>query len=458
MKVWHTRLSSLGLRLSLAFVAVAFAAIGVFGVLTMLSASHEVSTLSSRNQRDDLAATAFAAGDAFQRAHGWQGADLNGAAAIAARSQATLTVIDADGTVIAAPTDVLATMMEQMHGLAAVDTPRGDPVSQAVVVDGANVGAVMLRFPTETMDAERHVRDALARTAITGTLVAAAVALIVAIYVSIRVTRPVTALTNAAGDLAAGRRDARVEVEGPGELRTLAQAFNDMADNLDREDELRRHLVADVAHELRTPLTILQGATEALLDGVDDPTPEVLGSLNDEVTRLRRLVADLETLAAAEAAGLQLHTRQLDLADVASESIDLLRPLADEGGLSLIADTSAAPVVGDPDRLHQIAVNLIANAVKFTPAGGTVTIRTRSDRNSSLLEVVDTGPGIPEHDLPHVFERFWRGVNGAKAAGSGIGLAVVEELTVAHRGTVTVENVSGGGARFVVTLPLDRVG
>lgn len=451
-------LSSLGVRLSLAFVAVAFTAIGVFAVLTMVSARHEVSSLSSRNRQDDLSATAFAAGDAYQRANGWQGADLNGAAAIAARSQATLTVIDANGTVVAAPTDVLATMMEQMHGLAAVDTPRGDPVSRAVVVDGANVGAVMVRFPTETMDAERHVRDALARTAVTGVLVAAAVAMIVAIYVSILVTRPVTALTTAAGNLAAGRRDARVAVDGPGELRTLAQAFNDMADNLDREDELRRNLVADVAHELRTPLTILQGSTEALLDGVDQPTPDVLGSLNDEVTRLRRLVADLETLAAAEAAGLQLHTDHVDLADVVGEAVDLLRPLADDGDLTLTAETSPAPVIGDADRLHQIAVNLIANAVKFTPAGGSVTIRTGTDEMSAILEVVDTGPGIPPEDLPHVFKRFWRGANRSKASGSGIGLAVVAELTAAHHGTVTAENAATGGARLMVTLPIDSLG
>jgi signal transduction histidine kinase len=363
-------------------------------------------------------------------------------------------VIDATGAVVAAPTDELATMMEQMHGLAAVTTPRGDPVSQAVVVDGKNVGAVMLRFPVEAMDAERHVRDALARTALVGVLIASLVALVVAIFVSARVTRPVTALTTAAGDLAAGRREARVDVEGPAELRTLAVAFNDMADHLDREDVLRRHLVADVAHELRTPLTILQGSTEALLDGVDQPTPEVLASLNDEVTRLRRLVADLEALAAAEAASLQLQTTSLDLADVANDALDLLRPLADDGGLVLLADTSSARVTGDADRLHQIAVNLIANAIKFTPTGGTVTVRTRRRDGSATLEVSDTGPGIPADDLPHVFERFWRGANGAKAPGSGIGLAVVAELTAAHHGTVAVTSEPGTGARFVVSLPL----
>ena len=284
-------------------------------------------------------------------------------------------------------------------------------------------------------------------------LIAAAVALVVALYVSVRVTRPVTALTTAAGDLAAGRRDTRVDTDGPGELRTLAEAFNGMADHLDREDRLRRNLVADVAHELRTPLAILQGSTEALLDGVDQPTPEALGSLNDEVNRLRRLVGDLETLAAAEAAGLRPRTDPVDLVDVATSAADLLRPLADDRGSTLTVDVEPAAVIGDADRLHQIAVNLIANALKFTPAGGAITISTRSDGTSARLEVLDNGPGIPDPDLPHVFERFWRGANGEKASGSGIGLAVVSELVAVHQGTVTAGNVPGGGARLTVTMP-----
>lgn len=446
-------LGPLGVRLASAFLAVALAAVAVFATLTMLSARNEVSGLTDRQREDDLSATAIAAGDAYQRAGGWADADLAGAAAVAARSQATLTVVDADGEVVAAPTDALASMMMQMHGMAAVDTPRGDPVSAEVVVDGRTVGAVMLRFPTQAMEAERHVRDALARTAILGVLIAAGVALVVALYVSVRVTRPITALTTAAGDLAAGRRDTRVDTDGPGELRTLAEAFNGMADHLDREDRLRRNLVADVAHELRTPLAILQGSTEALLDGVDQPTPEILGSLNDEVTRLRRLVGDLETLAAAEAASLRPRIDPVDLAEVAASAADLLRPLADDRGTSLTVEAAPAAVMGDADRLHQIAVNLIANAVKFTPAGGAITISTRTNGATASLEVVDNGPGIPEPDLPHVFERFWRGANGNRASGSGIGLAVVAELVAVHHGTVTADNVPTGGARLTVTLP-----
>ena len=447
-------LRPLGVRLTLAFLAVAMMAIAVFAALIVVASRSEVSGLANRHRRDDLAATAAAAADAYQRAGGWDGADLFAVATVAARGQAALTVLDPSGAVIAAPTDVLAEMMIRMHGLAAVDAPRADPVSQAVDVDGRAVGAVMLRFPVADMGPERHVRDALSRAALKGILIAVLVALIVAVYVSARVTRPVTALTNAAGGLAAGRRDTRVNLtKAPGELRTLADAFNEMADSLDREDQLRRNLLADIAHELRTPLTILQGNTEAILDGVDEPTPAAIASLHDEVVRLRRLVADLETLAAAEAAGLRLHSIPVDLADTARTSADLLGPLANERNITISIVGDSAPVLGDPDRLQQIVVNLLANAVKFTPPDGSITLTIATEGDRSSLTVSDTGPGLGVDEIPHVFERFWRGRSAMETHGAGIGLAVVAELVDAHHGTVHVANRPGGGAEFTVTLP-----
>ncbi len=452
-------LSPLGVRLTLAFLAVAMAAVAAFAALIVMASRSEVSVLSDQRRRDDLSATAAAAAESYVRAGGWAGADLFSVASVAAGAQATLVVLDADGVVIAAPTDELATMMARMHGLAAVDAPRGEPVSEAVVVDGRAVGAVMLRFPTETMGAERHVRDALARAALTGILVAGAVALVVAVYVSVRVTRPVTALTSAAGDLAGGRRDTRVDLsDAPGELHSLADAFNEMADNLDREDQLRRNLLADVAHELRTPLTILQGNTEALLDGIDEPTPAAIASLHDEVVRLRRLVADLETLAAAEAAGLRLHAVPVDLADIVRTTVDLLGPLAEERDITIDVVVDAAPTNGDPDRLQQIVINLITNSVKFTPPGGRVTISTGSAADRVVLKIADTGPGLGDDELPHLFERFWRGQAGTKAPGSGIGLAVVAELVAAHHGTLAAANRAEGGAEFTITLPRQSSG
>ncbi len=450
-------LSPLGVRLTLAFLAVAMAAVAVFATLMVMASRSEASGLSNQRRRHDLSATAAAAADSYIRAGGWEAADLFSVASVAAGGQATLVVLDADGVVIAAPTDELATMMARMHGLAAVDTPRAEPVSEAVIVDGRAVGAVMLRFPTEAMDAERHVRDALSRAALTGVLVAGAVALVVAVYVSIRVTRPVTALTSAAGDLAGGRRDTRVDLtDAPGELHSLADAFNEMADNLDREDQLRRNLLADVAHELRTPLSILQGNTEALLDGIDQPTPAAIGSLHDEVVRLGRLVADLETLAAAEAAGLRLNTVPVDLADIVRTTVDLLGPLAEERDITIDVAGNPAPTNADPNRLQQIVVNLITNAVKFTPPGGRITITTATETDRTILTIADTGPGLGDDELPHLFERFWRGHAATKAPGSGIGLAVVAELVAAHHGTLVAANRAEGGAEFTITLPSNR--
>ncbi len=450
----RTLLGSLGVRLTLAFLTVAMTAVAVFAVLIVVASRSEVSGLSDQRRSDDLAATAAAAGDAYVRAGGWEGADLFAVATVAARGQATLTVVDADGAVIAAPTDALATMMARMHGVASVDAPRADPVSEAVVVDGRSVGAVMLRFPTETMAAELHVRDALSRAALTGVLIAAGVALIVAVFVSARLTRPLVALTSAAGDLAVGRRDTRVDLAtAPGEIRILADAFNEMADHLDREDQLRRNLVADVAHELRTPLTILQGNTEAILDGIDEPTPAAIASLHDEVVRLRRLVADLETLAAAEAAGLRLRVDPVDLADIALDSVDLLGPLAAERDITIEVVGNSAPVKGDADRLQQVVVNLLANAVKFTPPGGHITITTAVENCAATITVADTGPGLQETEIPHLFERFWRGHATSETPGSGIGLAVVAELVAAHHGTVHATNRPERGAEFVVRVP-----
>jgi signal transduction histidine kinase len=279
----------------------------------------------------------------------------------------------------------------------------------------------------------------------------------VAVAVSRRITRPLVALTDVARSMEAGDRDVRVAgPAGPGELRELAAAFNQMADALAREDALRRALVADVAHELRTPITILQASTEALADGVVQPTARELSSLHDEAVRLARMVEDLETLSAAEAAGLRLERRVVDLADVARDAVEALRQQFEAAPVRLDTRLSPVAVAGDPARLAQVVTNLLTNALKFTPAGGEATVEVSADDGSARLEVTDSGIGIGAGDIDHVFERFWRGSRVSRVAGSGIGLAVVAELVRAHDGSVSVASAPGEGARFVVILPRSR--
>ena len=282
----------------------------------------------------------------------------------------------------------------------------------------------------------------------------AILAVIAGVVFARRITRPVVDLTWAARAMASGERGVRVaDVEAPGELGELSRTFNHMADTLELEDQLRRVLVADVAHELRTPLAILQATTEAMADGVTEPSPATLSSLHDETLRVGRIVEDLEVLASAEAAGLALELKPVDLALVAAEAADALTPQLEAARLSLTRDLQPAVVWGDKYRLHQVVTNLLTNAIKFTPAGGSVGVHVSSRDGVATIVVEDSGRGIPQEDLGHVFDRFWRGPDVRHTTGSGVGLAVVQELVHAHNGQVTVASEEGHGAQFVVTIP-----
>lgn len=447
-------LGPLGARLALAFVAVALVAVAVLGGLALVASRSEVADLVQRRHEQYGADVSATLAQAFEEAGGWAGADLGGAFALAASARAELVVLGPTGELVADSSSTMGGLMARMHGddpLAPSDL--GDPRRVAVTVGDALVGTAVLRFPAEDPAPERSVRDALGRTVIAGAAAAVLAALAVAVFVSRRLTRPVVALTAAARRFEAGDRDARAGMAGaPGELGELAAAFDQMADTMRREDELRRALVADVAHELRTPATILQAACEELVDGLAEPTPARLSSLHDEALRLGRVIEDLETVASAQAAGLHLERQPVDLAGIAETAAAMLQPQFDDAGIDLSTTTTPAVVDGDPDRLHQIAVNLLSNAVKFTPAGGAVTLTVAPVDHLARLEVADTGPGIPPDELPHVFERFWRGA-ASGTRGSGIGLAIVAELASAHGGRANVDSTPGHGATFTVLLP-----
>jgi two-component system, OmpR family, sensor histidine kinase BaeS len=450
-------LGPLGVRIAFAFVVVALAAIAVLGTLTLVASQSEVEGLADRQREQSATEIAAALAQAYDEAGGWAGADLQGAFTLATSARADLVVLDAEGRRVAVPPSAMAELSEHMHGEREHGRQSGRaPASRVVVrVDGDPVGIAELRFPETRLAApEREVRDTLARTVVVGAGLAALVALVAAVFVSRRVTRPIAALTGAARRLEAGDRDARVGMgHAPGELGELATAFDQMAVTLRQQDDLRRTLVADVAHELRTPTTILRASFEELVDGLAEATPGRLSSLHDEVLRLGRVVEDLEALASAQAAGLHLERAPFDLAGVAAEAAEGLRPRFEDAGITLAVTTSAVTVDGDAGRLRQVVGNLLTNALKFTPPGGAVRLVVGAADGVARLEVSDTGPGIPDDEQAHIFERFWRGTNAERHAGSGIGLAVVAELVDAHDGRVAVDSAPGQGSTFTVLLP-----
>jgi two-component system sensor histidine kinase BaeS len=439
-------LGPIGNRLALATVVVAVGAVAVLGVLTLVAAKGDVSRLALQEQERAASATASAVMDAYRAAGTWTDAHLSGAAMLAADSQASLVVLDNSGRTVKLP---------PISGSSPPRLLQGALFSHPIVIHGQKVGTAIVHFYEANLPSPAtRLRDALVRTVALGTTLGVLLALAVALALSRWITRPVVALTGAVRAMGRGERSVRVgDARGSGELAELASAFDTMADTIAREEELRRTVVTDVAHELRTPLAILQANSESLADGIIDPTRRNLSSLHDEVLRLGRIVEDLETIASAEAAVLKLNVVPTDLADVARETIEALRPSYQLADVKLLAELTTTPGRVDRGRAGQILRNLLTNALKFTGPGGSVRVKVATENDAAVLVVSDTGTGIEPDELPYVFERFWRGREAGRVAGSGVGLAVVHTLLEAHGGTIDVTSEPAEGTRFTVRFP-----
>ncbi|MFG2044021.1 sensor histidine kinase [Dactylosporangium sp. NPDC048998] len=283
------------------------------------------------------------------------------------------------------------------------------------------------------------------------------VALLGTAVIATRIARPVRALTAASARVAGGEFGARVTVGGSEELVRLATSFNRMAASLEGADERQRRLVADLAHELRTPLSNLRGYIEAIRDGVFEPTDEVLASLHEEAILQQRLVDDLQDLALAESGALVYHPADLDLADLVEVSARAGQAAAEQAGVRLVvAPGHRLPVRADADRIRQVLGNLLSNAIRHTPAGGTVTLQAVADGDDAVVTVADTGSGIASDELPHVFDRLWRAdaARGRDTGGSGLGLAIARRLVIDQGGRIEAASELGAGTTMTITLPL----
>lgn len=446
--------SSLGRRLGLGFAAIGIAAALLSALLVNLAFSNRFDTYVEQQRAAQVQQLAAAVTTVYRSAGRWDTARLDQLASAVAMTGAQVALRDATGRLVW-PADGSATAdMTAMHRSMTSPRPLGAPVDVPITVDGQQRGTLRVALPDgDVPAADQQFRSAVNRLLFAGAGGVAVLASVLGLLLARRVTRPVAELTAAVRDLRAGHRGRRAAVTGADEVIGLARAFNDLAESAEREEALRRSFAADVAHELRTPLAILRGQLEAVQDGVVAPTADVIGSLHAETLRLGRLVADLETLTSAEAVSFSLHRQPVDLADVVRSACTSLDHRRREAGLTFSIRLTPAPVCGDRTRLAQVVGNLLTNALKFVPPGGQVELGTQRAGDRVVLTVRDDGPGIPDDELPHVFERYFRGAR-ARAGGSGIGLAVVAALVHAHGGTVTAANGPAGGAVFTVVLPV----
>jgi two-component system OmpR family sensor kinase/two-component system sensor histidine kinase BaeS len=267
-----------------------------------------------------------------------------------------------------------------------------------------------------------------------------------------RMAAPIGEVMEAADRVAGGDYSTRVQVRGPGEVGRLAHSFNQMTERLQANETQRRALLADVAHELRTPLSVIRGNVEGMLDGVYPPDEAHLGPVLEETAVMARLLDDLQTLSTAEAGVLRLHRERVDPVALATDAVATFRARADWAGVSLTcrAPDPVPEVDVDPVRIGEVLANLLTNAIRHTPAGGSVRVVVEPDPAGVAVAVADTGPGIDPRDLAHVFDRF---VKSADSGGAGLGLAIARSLVEAHGGRITAQSVPGQGTTMRFVLP-----
>lgn len=294
---------------------------------------------------------------------------------------------------------------------------------------------------------------------ITPILQAAGIGLFIAIFmayaISRTIARPLQAASEAATAVAEGDLNQAVPVSGPAEVRAVAEAFNTMSAEVRATQQAQRDFMANVSHDLKTPLTSIQGYSQAIMDGAARDPIKAAAIIHDEASRLTRMVMQLTDLARMEAGQLSMHMTPLDAGSLANNVAQGLMVTAEQKGVRLKVSAPPMPDVdGDGDRLVQVLQNLIGNAIKFTPEGGTVRVAARSVPDGVELMVADTGVGIPREDLSRVFERFYQ-VDKARGPhrGTGLGLAITYEIINAHGGRISVSSVVGKGTSFTIWLP-----
>lgn len=328
----------------------------------------------------------------------------------------------------------------------------------AIEVNGQVVGTILTASRPPGLNPEEAAYLGRTNSAL---LLASGGALIVALLMGIllarTLTRPLHALTEATHRMAGGELEQAVRVQSADEIGELAKAFNRMSQEVARAHKVRRQMTADVAHELRTPLTVIAGYIESMRDGVLAPTPERLRVIYAEIEHLQDLVGDLRTLSLADAGELKLNKQPVALGELLEQMLATFEHQAAQKGVSLeLKAEREIPAIGmDETRMAQVLGNLISNALRFTPAGGRITLGASRTAAGVALTVADTGEGIAPADLPLIFNRFYRAdqARTEENGESGLGLAIVKALVEAHGGDIAVDSVLGGGSTFTISLP-----
>lgn len=334
--------------------------------------------------------------------------------------------------------------------------------TETIKIDGKPVGKLKVYYPKGFIDSEYVFLQKIKKYLVTAVALTVMLALFFSMLFSKRLTSGLKSLASAVEELAMHKHNVRVPLDNLSlEMKQLGIAFNDLAMSLEKEEHLRKEFTGDLAHELRTPLATLRSQIEAFQDGIWEPTPERLKQSHNELMRLVRLVNELEKLLAAENPQIRLDKSGIEAGELLMSMKDLFTPAFKQKEVTLTVVPSGKELWfrGDPDKVIQILTNIVNNALKYTHEKGEVTISTFEEGRMAGFRVSDKGMGISSQDLPHIFERFYRGdkSRARKTGGVGIGLSIVKALVEAHKGKITVKSELEKGSTFTVLFPKDEI-
>lgn len=439
-------------------VSIAVSLITIISSVVVLSAvwNQHFQSYTRENVQRVADGIAAAIADGYEQSNGdWYGGALSAATSASSLYDSVyLQVRTIDGTIVYddRANDVLGSVDVKEDGSNVASAP--------IMVDGEKVGTVLVRVPgSETLltKFDEDFRDKSYNAMIFAAVIALIIAMVMGAIFARTIAAPVKKITNAAKALKEGDYSARTGMAGSDEIARLGNMFDLMADSVESNRKLERRLVTDVAHELRTPLMAIQSTVEAMIDGVFKPDAERLETLNSEVQRLSRLVDALLKLSRLESRTKPIEQKKVDLTEMLSSVVQTHQAYIHDAGLNLEFEYDPhVYVFGDADLLRQATANLISNAVRYTPEGGTITIMARKGDLMGQIVVKDTGIGLTPEEAKLVFQRFWRADSGrARATGGlGIGLSVVKEIVEQHNGWVRVEGRPNEGACFTIYIPL----
>lgn len=328
-------------------------------------------------------------------------------------------------------------------------------------VNGVLVGTAAIGYygPYFFTDTDLNFLATLNNLLIWAAAASALASLAFGIFMARRLTRPIGSVVKAARHIASGDYAGRVpHTSNTAEIVELTNTINSLAETLGAQDALRKRLTADVAHELRTPLATLQSHLEAMIDGVWQADAQRLASCHEETVRLSRLVGDLEKLSNVEREDMSLDLKRIDLAVLVKRIVTNFESQFRDKGIKLSFEAEELFIQADEDKLSQVFINLVSNALKYTNSGGKVMLTAVSAEEQAVIKIADSGIGIPQEDLKHIFERFYRTDKSRSrlTGGSGIGLTIAKAIVEAHHGSISVESKLDEGSVFTVRLPKEQ--